>query len=198
MRESNYGLKEILQNIIYVLKTKFFFKRCRMIRFPIVIRGKKYIDFGKNLTTGRYCRFEVNGEHSGKCLVFGNSVNVGDYVSIRCAERIFVGNDVLIGSRVLIIDNSHGKYSGKNQDTPLIPPNVRRLSTSAVRIEDNVWIGEGSIIQQGVKIGKGSVIAANSVVTKNIPPNVIAGGVPAEIIKIWDGKEWKRFKGEQQ
>lgn len=193
MRKSNYGLIEKIQNIVYILKSKLFFSGSRMIRFPVVVRGKKYIDFGKNLTTGRYCRFEVNGEHINKRLIFGNDVNVGDYVSMRCADHIIIGNNVLMGSRVLIIDNSHGKYSGDNQDNPLVPPNTRKLSTGQVIVEDNVWIGENSIIQQGVTIGKGSIIAANSVVTKDVPPNVIAGGIPAKIIKIWNGEKWENL-----
>lgn len=191
MRRSNYEAKEMVQNIIYIIKSKIFYPGSRMIRFPIVVRGKKYIDFGKCLTTGRYCRFEVNGEHAGKRLIFGNDVNVGDYVSIRCADHITIGNNVLMGSRVLIIDNSHGKYSGKNQDEPMIPPNKRKLSTGQIVIEDNVWIGENSVIQQGVTIKKGSVVAANSVVTKNVPSNVIVGGVPAKVIKYWNGNEWE-------
>ena len=58
--------------------------------------GKKYIDFGSNLTTGRYCRIEVNGIHSEKKLIFGENVNIGDFVSIRCANHISIGNNVSI------------------------------------------------------------------------------------------------------
>lgn len=192
MRNSNYEISEIIQNVIYVMKSKISFPGSRMIRFPIIIRGKKYIDFGKNLTTGRNCRFEVNGVHSGKCLVFGNNVNVGDNVSIRCANRITIGNNVLMGSRVLIIDNSHGIYSGTNQDSPDVPPNERLLSSAQIEINDNVWIGENSVVQQGVVIGKGSIIAANTVVTKDVPEYVIAGGIPARIIKRWNGNDWER------
>lgn len=196
MRKSNYGIKEIFQNIGFVVKTKILFPGSRMLRSPFIVRGKKYIDFGKNLTIGRYCRFEVNGEHSEKRLVLGNNINIGDYVSIRCADRITIGNNVLMGSKVLIIDNAHGKYSGKNQDNPNIAPNERKISTGQVTIEDNVWIGENTVIQQGVVIGRGSIVAANSVVTKSIPSNVIAGGVPARIIKCWNGDSWEKYNGD--
>jgi len=54
---------------------------------------------------------------------------------------------------------------------------------AGIVVEDNVWIGTGSIILQGVTIGRGSVIAAHSVVTKNIPPMVLAGGNPARVIR---------------
>ena len=196
MRKSNYSLKELLENIYYVLKSKINYPGTRMIRFPIVIRGKKYIDFGYNLTTGRNCRIEVNGVHSDKRLVFGNNVNIGDYVSIRCADNIIIGNNVLMGSHVLIIDNAHGKYSGKNQDSPYTGPNERKLSTKRIVIEDNVWIGEGVVVQQGVTIGKGSIIAANSVVTKDIPEKMMAGGCPAKPLKYYCDElgKWSSYK----
>jgi len=195
-RKSNYEIIEIIKNIYFLIKTKLLFPDARLIRFPIIIRGKKYIDFGKNLTTGYNCRFEVNGTHLGKILTFGKNVNIGDNVRIACAERISIGSDVLMGSKVLIIDNSHGNYSGDNQDSPFTVPNKRLLKSSAVEIGDNVWIGEGVVIQQGVEIGSGSIIAANSVVTKNIPANSIAGGIPIKIIKTYncEKKIWENFK----
>lgn len=189
MRASNYGTKEILKNIFFVLKTKIFFRGARMIRFPIVIRGKKYIDFGNGLTTGYNCRIEVNGIHIGKKLIFRNNVNIGDNVRISCCDSIQIGSNVLMGSRVLIIDNSHGSYAGNKCDSPIIPPNQREIKSSSIIIGNNVWIGEGVVIQQGVTIGEGSIIGANSVVTSNIPPNCICVGMPAKVIKCWDEKE---------
>lgn len=198
MRKANYGFVECIQNVIYIIKSVFFFKKARLIRFPVVIRGKKYIDFGNRLTTGRYCRLEVNGVHSQKCLIFGNNDNIGDYVSIRCAEHIKLGDNVLIGSHVLIIDNSHGSYSGVRQDSPAVPPNSRSLVSSSIEIGDNVWIGDGVVIQKGVNIGKGSIIAANAVIVKDVPSETIVAGVPAEIIRVYDSKDkiWKKVKRE--
>lgn len=186
MRSSNYGIGEILKHAVFLLRTRLWYPSVRLIRFPITVRGKRYISWGKGLKTGYRCRFEVNGKHTGKVLVFGDHVNVGDAVSIRCAESIRIGNHVLMGSKVLILDNSHGKYQGDGQDGPDTAPDERRLFTMPVNIEDNVWIGEGSVIQMGVTIGKGSIIAAGSVVTKDIPSGVIAGGVPAKVLKKWN------------
>ena len=110
-------------------------------------------------------------------------------------RRIRIGNDVLIGSRVLITDNCHGCYKGENQDCPDTPPNKRKLLSSAVDIENNVWIGENAIIQMGVTIGYGSIIAANSVVTKDVEPKSMVAGMPAAVIKKYDesAKEWRRI-----
>ena len=183
MAKFNYSLSEKIYNAYCLILTKIEFNSARLIRRPIVVRGKKYINFGNRLTTGRGCQFEVANEHHEKCLIFGDDVNIGHYVRIQCVESVRIGSNVLMGSRVTIIDHSHGKYTGKDCDNPSTPPNKRKLSSSAIIIGDNVWIGEGVVIQQGVTIGSGCVIAANSVVTKDVPSGCIAGGVPAIIIK---------------
>ena len=186
LRTSNYGIAESIKNALTVVIDKIEFPKARLIRRPITIRGRKYIEWGKGLTTGYNCRIEVNGEHDKKVLIIGDNVNIGDYVSIRCAEGISIGDNVLMGSRVLITDNAHGNYSGDDQDPPSTPPNSRILKTENVRICDDVWIGEGAVIQMGVTIGRGSIIAANSVVTKEVRPRTIVGGVPAKAIKEWN------------
>lgn len=195
VRSSNYGIKEIIGNGVFLFRSKVLIPSSRLIRFPIVIRGRKWINFGKNLTTGRRCRIEVNGIFDKPILEFGKNVNIGDEVRISAAEGIKIGNNVLMGSRVLVIDNSHGYYRGDNPDAPNSAPNERRLHSSPIYIGDNVWIGEGAVIQMGVKIGKGSIIGANSVVTKSIPPNTIAAGVPAKVIKKYNEEtgKWERL-----
>lgn len=102
-----------------------------------------------------------------------------------------------MGSRVLIIDNSHGHYRGANQDTPHTSPNSRKLLSSEVIIGDIVWIGEGAVVQQGCHIGEGSIIDANSVVTRDLPAHVIAGGIPTKIKKVYNdaNREWGRYNG---
>ena len=91
-----------------------------------------------------------------------------------------------MGSKILIIDNSHGSYKGEDQSSPMVPPNERPLYSSPVEIGDNVWIGEHAVIMPGVRVGSGCIIGANSVVTKSIPDNCIACGAPAVVIKRWD------------
>lgn len=195
MRNSNYGITEKIKNCIFLVKTKLFFKKTRLVRFPIVIRGKKYIDFGEKLTTGYNCRIEVNGDFQKgeKRIVFGSKVNIGDNVRISSCDSIKIGNNVLMGSRVLIIDNSHGCYSGSECDSPMIPPNERKMYTAPIVIEDNVWLGDGVVVQKGVTIGKGAIVGANSVVTGDVLEYTIVGGIPAKEIKRYSTveKTWK-------
>jgi acetyltransferase-like isoleucine patch superfamily enzyme len=68
-------------------------------------------------------------------------------------------------------------------DEPGRPFVEQGITAEGVTIEDDVWIGAGSIITDGVRIGRGSVIAAGAVVTRDVPPQVVAGGVPARIIR---------------
>lgn len=196
MSQSNYGIAEIIANVGYVIKTKAIVPNARMIRFPVVIRGKKYIDFGSNITMGARCRIEVHGDHKDKRLIFGQNINMGYDVRITCSDKIEIGNNVLMGSRVLIIDNSHGKYTGENQDKPSTPPNERKLFSKPIKIEENVWIGENSVIQMGVMVGYGSIIAANSIVTKDVPAMSMVAGAPARVIKTFaeDLGEWRKVR----
>lgn len=89
-RKSNYGMTEILKNLMFVLLNKIQYPTARLIRYPITVRGH-HIDWGDGLTTGYNCRIEVNGCHRDKVLTFGRNVNMGDNVSIRCAEKIHIG-----------------------------------------------------------------------------------------------------------
>ena len=86
-----------------------------------------------------------------------------------------------MGKSVLIIDNAHG---ASERDLLDISPRKRPLvSKGPVVIEDNVWIGEKASIMPGVRIGRGSIIAANSVITHNIDPYSVVTGSPGKIIK---------------
>ena len=181
-----YGFVGFLGLIKNKLFTFIFFPNSKIIRLPIDIRNSANIDFGKGLTCGRYCRFEVHPgkeNKNSKLLIIGENVQVNDFVHIVALERIVIGNNVLIASKVFISDSNHGNYSGEFQSHPNENPVERKLSARPIEIEDNVWLGEFVSVLQGVKIGKGSIIGTMSVVTKDIPPYCIAVGSPARIIK---------------
>ena len=106
-----------------------------------------------------------------------------------------IGNNVLLASKIYISDSIHGSYVGNESDShPDIPPIERILTSKKVEIKDNVWIGEFVSVLPGVTIGKGAIIGANSVVSKDIPDYVIAAGIPAKPIKKYnfETKKWER------
>jgi len=174
-----------IQIACFAIITKIFFRPARIIRFPFDIRGKKYIRWGSGFSTGRGCRIEAYPIDIKKVVLeFGKNIQINDYVHITAMQQVKIGNNVLMASKIYISDCVHGSYSGeKEQSNPDVPPVQREYVCKSVFIEDNVWIGEFVSILPGVTIGKGSIIGANSVVTKNIPPYVIAVGAPAKPIK---------------
>jgi lipopolysaccharide O-acetyltransferase len=99
-----------------------------------------------------------------------------------------------MASKIYISDCTHGSYSGDHLDSnPNISPNERPLSFKKVIIKDKVWLGEFVTVLPGVTIGKGTIVGANSVVSKSLPDNVIAVGSPAKIIKRYN-KNTKRWE----
>ncbi len=188
-----YGFLGGIRLIVSILHTRLFYRRSRLLRLPFDIRNRRLIDLGNKLTTGFGCRLEVHPveKREQKYLIFGNNVQLNDYVHIAAGEQVVIGNDVLIASRVFISDLNHGSYSGDHQDSPLTKPNDRLLSTKPIYIKDNVWIGENVCVLAGVTIGRGSIVGSMSVVTKDIPDFSVAVGVPAKVIKQFDFKENK-------
>ena len=100
----------------------------------------------------------------------------------------------LLAPEVFITDHNHGMTPSSIDDYASQP-----LLVGSVVIEDNVWIGQRACILPGVTIGKFSIIGANSVVTKDIPPYSLAVGAPARVIKEWDKdrREWVPIEGEE-
>ena len=170
--------------------TKLTMPQALLIRRPVYIRGAKSIIGAKNLTTGRFCRFDLDGKKP--TLFIGDNCEMGDMTHIVAHENVEIGNNVLIASKCFISDTDHGIYKGREQDDPRIPPNDRKLVNEPVSIGNNVWIGENTVILSGTKIGNGCIVGANSFVKGNIPDNVIIGGIPAVILKKYDDKidEW--------
>ena len=190
-----YGLIGCMKLIISLIYTKLFFPQARLIRLPFDIRNKRFTQIGKSFTTGFGCRIEAHplSDFKSKCIIIGDNVEINDYVHIAAGEKIVIGSNTLIASKVFISDINHGSYSGPGQDTPLTAPNGRKLSAREIHIGDNVWIGESVCVLPGITIGSGSIIGALSVVTKNVPPYSIAAGNPARVIKTYNfqTKNWE-------
>lgn len=136
--------------------------------------GGVSISGAKGLTTGRFCRFDLDGNK--KTLIIGDNCLLGDSVHIVARKKVVIGNDLLAASKVFISDTNHGSYSGENISNHDVPPNKRKLESKETIIGNNVWIGENAVILAGSIIGDGCVIGANTVVSKNIPPYSIVVG----------------------
>ena len=109
-------------------------------------------------------------------MEIGNNVSIGEYSHITCTNKATIGNGVLTGRFVLITDNSHGATTNDEIETPPLSRQIHSNGTTTIK--DNVcWIGDKVTILPNVKIGKGAIIAANAVVTKDIPDYSVAVGI---------------------
>lgn len=112
--------------------------------------------------------------HGPKNVTIGDRSSIAEFSHIWGQEGVSIGNDVLIASHVVITTLSH------DSDAAVFRESIVR---ARVRIEDNVWIGAGSIILPGITIGSGSIVGAGSVVTKSVPKNTMVAGVPARNLR---------------
>ncbi|NSZ59917.1 acyltransferase [Agrobacterium tumefaciens] len=122
---------------------------------------------------------------AGYAIVRGN-IELGENVSINpyacLSGKVTIGNGVRIASHVSIVGFNHGF---DDIETPIYR---QPLTSLGIEIGDDVWIGANAVVLDGVKIGRGAVIAAGAVVAKNIPAMAIAGGVPARVLRYRGGK----------
>ena len=138
------------------------------------------INLGNRVTIGKHAIIRpsnIYGGAIGDGLKIGNNSNIGPFAYIGCSGFIEIGDNVMISPRVSIFAENH------DFDNPNIIMKEQGVTKKFVKIEDDCWIAANSIILAGVTIGKGSVIAAGSVVTKDVPAYSVVAGVPAEIIK---------------
>lgn len=147
--------------------------------------GLKYVSVGsRTVFSAGACITawdSYQGEIFAPSIVIGDDCHFGDYNQITSCKGVKIGNNLLTGRNVIITDNSHGYFESGQLE---IAPIERSLvSKGKVIIGNNVWMGNNACVMSGVTIGDGAVIAANSVVTKDVPPKTMVGGVPARVIK---------------
>ncbi len=144
---------------------------------------KRSISVGKNLKVNACSKVYKN-------VVLGDNVNFNG-ITIKGKGICTIGNNFHSGQDCLIILQNHN-YEGTE-----IPYDSTNIIKNVV-IEDNVWIGDRVIILGGITIGEGAIIQAGSVVCKNIPPYVIAGGHPATEFSRRDIQHYERLKKEKK
>lgn len=112
----------------------------------------------------------------GARLILGKDSYINSDCKIRCRKEIRIGNKCAISHDFTIMDSDFHRINGKDLSEPVI-------------IGNHVWIGTRVTVLKGITIGDGCIVAAGSVVTKDIPPNCMAAGVPAKVLKedvVWE------------
>lgn len=182
----NKWIEKFLQYSYSVRYCRIF--NCKNVRFRRevnIIKGEHYFTIGEGTSFGKLAALTAwdnyEGESFNPTIQIGENCSFGDYLHLTCINQISIGNNVLTGRWVTISDNGHGETDFL---TLQIPPIKRKLhSKGPIEIGNNVWIGDKATILSGVSIGEGSIIAANAVVTKDVPPYSVVAGNPAKIIK---------------
>ena len=127
------------------------------------------------------CRKHYGNQIFNPEMIIGSRCDIGAYCHITAINSIIIGDGLLTGRYVYIGDNAHGGFSFEEAN---IPPGQRLVkSKGPVIIGNNVWIGDKCTILGNVSIGDNVIVAANSVVTHNVPSNCIVAGTPAKIVK---------------
>ena len=154
---------------------------CRVYH-PYYLRNPQRIHIGRGFSAQPGLRIEAWNAYGDQSydpqVIIGDNVIMNYDVHIGAISTLRIGNNVLVGSHVLITDHSHGHLTADETDMPTAHRSL--YSKGPVIIEDNVWIGEGVRILAGVSVGRNAVIGANSVVTQDVPSGWIVGGVPAK------------------
>ena len=158
-----------------VLKIKSVFHK---IFWMPIIKGA-FGKCGKKVTVPSGCSFSgIRNVEVGNNVAFG----IG-FRTLTARAKLIIGDDVMFGPNVVIVTGDHridipGRTMISVRDDEKLPEN-----DSDVVIENDVWIGANATILKGVTIHSGSVVSAGAVVTKDVPPFTIVGGVPAKVIK---------------
>jgi acetyltransferase-like isoleucine patch superfamily enzyme len=180
--ENHQTLKNRNACVEYGIDTKF-------MHDAIIINGRNN---ESDIKLGAYCLCRgtlLTFKYGGK-ITIGNWSYIGDLTRIWSGESVTIGNHVLISHNVFISDTSaheldHELRAERYEQLILNGMHTDKigLKTAPISIEDHVWINPNSIILSGVTLGKGAIIAAGSVVTKDVAPFTMVAGNPAKWIK---------------
>jgi carbonic anhydrase/acetyltransferase-like protein (isoleucine patch superfamily) len=181
----------VITNVIGVDLT-FLARKRAQIRFynariaPTVLLHQNpgtTFSLGKHSSIGDYTVLTIDRGEDGQDLesgiVIGESTYIGEHNNLRAGGGIIrIGDKCLISQGIAIIASNHSIHRGEFiRDQPW---DTRKLG---VTIEDDVWVGCNAAIMPGVRVGKGAVVAAGSVVSRDVPEYAIVGGVPAKVLK---------------
>jgi acetyltransferase-like isoleucine patch superfamily enzyme len=173
-----YSLLDGSKKIVKMISRKFCITalkfRLKEIGSSVRCEGKIKITGTRNIKIGDKCKFDKNVQLSteGRGYIhIGANVKIGKGVKIVSHSNVTIEDNTHLGDYTTIRDSITNNGDGQTQN-----------GSKPVYIGKDAWIGKGTRIHAGITIGNGSTIAANSVVTRSIPPGVIAGGTPAKVI----------------
>lgn len=178
---------DALRRMISTMKNRLLVKQCgnNVVFFQGVrMKGGRNIVVGSDIIIRKNSTIAAQTKYFGQKLypviIIEDGVDLGEDTFITASNRIVIGRNSLFGRMVTVTDNSHGTTS--IEDLSKAPHLRMVISKGEVVVGENVWIGDKATILPGVHIGNGAVVGANAVVTKDVPPFCVVGGIPAKIL----------------
>ncbi len=183
MAESDVSQKawSALNNGGAVLRARWYLRGATSLGERVRLWGKLAVSNSGELRIGDRVRFNASplptelGVGSGGKLEIGSGTYINYGCSIGALQLIRIGKHCNIGSHVIMMDNDFHRIEPERRTE--LPP------SAPIVLEDNVWLGVRAIILRGVTVGEGSVVAAGSVVSRDVPPRTLVGGIPARTIR---------------
>jgi acetyltransferase-like isoleucine patch superfamily enzyme len=133
---------------------------------------------------GHGCKIRI---HEGEVRL-GAKTGLGQECTISAYQRVAIGHECVIADRVMLIDFDHGVVEVER------PIRLQGIYKRDVQVGNNCWIGYGACILRGVTIGDNAIVGTSAVVTKSLPDNAVAAGVPARVIRMRDAPRTLRWQ----
>jgi acetyltransferase-like isoleucine patch superfamily enzyme len=147
----------------------------------VKFQAPEHIRFGREVMIGSGCFFAAAG--AGEVVVGDRvSFNTNVHVNASIGGAIRIGDDCLIGPNVVLRSADH------RFDRFDVPIRRQGHHFADIDIERDVWLGANVVVLRGVRIGVGAIVAAGAVVTRDVPPGVVVGGVPAKVLRARSGE----------
>jgi len=176
--------KDLLQNGLAVVRARWYFRHATRLGPKVRVWGRPAVSNWGTMMIGERLRLVSTIATTELVAGRGASLEVGDGVfinygcSIAANQQIRIGSNCSIGTYVIMMDNDFHRLEPERRN--------ERPDSAPIILEENVWLGARVIVLKGVTIGAGSVVAAGSVVVKDVPPRSLAAGVPARVLRSLD------------
>jgi maltose O-acetyltransferase len=161
-----------------VLRARLALRRCNRVPWSVRVRGRVIVQNYGRIELGERVNIDaatvpVELASFGGPLTIGEATYINYGTTISAHTAVTIGAGCLIGNYAMIMDSDY------HDVTDFAKPGA----TNPIVIEDRAWVGARAIVLKGVRIGRGAVVAAGAVVTKDVPPRTLVAGVPAKVVR---------------
>jgi len=142
------------------------------------------VELGRWSWIGHGCKIRA---HEGRVEIGAKTV-LGQECTISAFQRVAIGRECIVADRVMLIDFDHGAVEVER------PVRLQGIYKRDVKVGHNVWIGYGACVLRGVTVGDNAILGTSAVVTDDVPPNAVVGGVPARVLRMREAPKRMRWE----